>query len=238
MRPPLARRATMPAWRRTRQSGRSSREARAALPSRSSAGACDASTCACARTAPRTSPSRRASRSPRHSASSTGTPTGSAGTSTGAWRLRPRPRPQTGSSPSGAGSSRCPGAPPPMRSTAPRSPAACPRSPRAWRGPWAHAPPAGSCARCPRAGAPARPGRGGSASTSGLPPIRPPAWTTSLPTSSRTSWSPGHGERFHVLLARAYPDERAVRALLRRPPRDVAATDSFPAGNTHETAAG
>ena len=29
------------------------------MPSRSSAGACDASTCACARTAPRTSPSRR-----------------------------------------------------------------------------------------------------------------------------------------------------------------------------------
>ncbi len=49
---------------------------------------------------------------------------------------------------------------------------------------------------------------------------------------------PGHGERFHVLLARAYPDERAARALLRRPPRDVAATDSFPAGNTRETAAG
>lgn len=49
---------------------------------------------------------------------------------------------------------------------------------------------------------------------------------------------PSHNERFHVLLARAYPDERAARALLRRPARDVAATDLFPAGNTRETVAG
>ena len=34
---------------------------------------------------------------------------------------------------------------------------------------------------------------------------------------------PSHNERFHALLARAYPDERAARALLRRNARDVAA---------------
>lgn len=33
---------------------------------------------------------------------------------------------------------------------------------------------------------------------------------------------PSHNERFHALLARAYPDERAARALLRRDARDVA----------------
>ncbi len=33
---------------------------------------------------------------------------------------------------------------------------------------------------------------------------------------------PSHNERFHALLARAYPDERGARALLRRPAREVA----------------
>lgn len=32
---------------------------------------------------------------------------------------------------------------------------------------------------------------------------------------------PSHNARFHALLARAYPDERAARALLRRPAREV-----------------
>lgn len=48
---------------------------------------------------------------------------------------------------------------------------------------------------------------------------------------------PSHSERFHVLLARAYPDERAARSLLRRPARDVAA-DSSPIVNTDETISG
>ena len=33
---------------------------------------------------------------------------------------------------------------------------------------------------------------------------------------------PSHNKRFHTLLARVYPDERAASALLRRPARDVA----------------
>ena len=33
---------------------------------------------------------------------------------------------------------------------------------------------------------------------------------------------PSHDARFHELLARAYPDERAARALLRRPARELA----------------
>ncbi len=37
---------------------------------------------------------------------------------------------------------------------------------------------------------------------------------------------PSHNERFHVLLARAYPAEKDARALLRRPPREVAAEPS------------
>lgn len=37
---------------------------------------------------------------------------------------------------------------------------------------------------------------------------------------------PSHNERFHVLLARAYPAEKDARALLRRPPREVAAESS------------
>lgn len=49
---------------------------------------------------------------------------------------------------------------------------------------------------------------------------------------------PSHNERFHVLLARAYPAERTARALLRRPAREVAAANSFPTGNAHETSAG
>lgn len=48
---------------------------------------------------------------------------------------------------------------------------------------------------------------------------------------------PNHGDRFHVLLARAYPDERAARALLRRPARELAA-DSPPTVNTAETISG
>ena len=47
---------------------------------------------------------------------------------------------------------------------------------------------------------------------------------------------PSHNQRFHVLLARAYPNERAARALLRREARELAATGiSLPgnaAGNT------
>lgn len=48
---------------------------------------------------------------------------------------------------------------------------------------------------------------------------------------------PSHSERFHALLARAYPDERVARALLRRPARDVAA-DSSPIVNADETNSG
>ena len=48
---------------------------------------------------------------------------------------------------------------------------------------------------------------------------------------------PSHNERFHVLLAGAYPVERAARALLRRPARDVAA-DSSPTVNADETNSG
>ena len=48
---------------------------------------------------------------------------------------------------------------------------------------------------------------------------------------------PSHNERFHALLARAYPDERGARALLRRPARSLAA-DLPPAVNTDETITG
>ena len=48
---------------------------------------------------------------------------------------------------------------------------------------------------------------------------------------------PSHSERFHALLARAYPDERVARALLRRPARDEAA-DSSPIVNADETNSG
>ena len=48
---------------------------------------------------------------------------------------------------------------------------------------------------------------------------------------------PSHSERLHALLARAYPDERVARALLRRPARDVAA-DSSPIVNADETNSG
>lgn len=49
---------------------------------------------------------------------------------------------------------------------------------------------------------------------------------------------PSHNERFHALLASAYPDERAARALLRRPARDVAAANSSPTVNARETKSG
>ena len=60
---------------------------------------------------------------------------------------------------------------------------------------------------------------------------------------------PSHGARFHALLARAYPDERAARALLRQDPRALAqsgraacagapSTDSFPTGNEVATGPG
>lgn len=49
---------------------------------------------------------------------------------------------------------------------------------------------------------------------------------------------PSHNERFHALLAGAYPDERAARALLRRPVRDVAAANSSPTVNVNETKSG
>ncbi len=48
---------------------------------------------------------------------------------------------------------------------------------------------------------------------------------------------PSHNERFHALLAGAYPDERGARALLRRPARELAA-DSSPTVNTDETISG
>lgn len=46
---------------------------------------------------------------------------------------------------------------------------------------------------------------------------------------------PSHNERFHVLLARAYPDEGLARALLRRDARDLAATGFSRPGNEAET---
>lgn len=46
---------------------------------------------------------------------------------------------------------------------------------------------------------------------------------------------PSHNERFHVLLARAYPDEAGARALLRHSARELAASESTPIRNTHET---
>lgn len=53
---------------------------------------------------------------------------------------------------------------------------------------------------------------------------------------------PSHDARFHVLLARAYPDEAAARALLRRDAREVAADGakrpadgSYRNGNREET---
>lgn len=49
---------------------------------------------------------------------------------------------------------------------------------------------------------------------------------------------PSHNERFHSLLASAYPDERAARGLLRRPARDVAAANSSSTGNATETKSG
>ena len=49
---------------------------------------------------------------------------------------------------------------------------------------------------------------------------------------------PSHNERFHDLLASAYPDERAARALLRRPARDVAAANSSSTVNINETKSG
>lgn len=48
---------------------------------------------------------------------------------------------------------------------------------------------------------------------------------------------PSHNERFHALLARAYPDERRARALLRRPAR-ATADDLPPTVNTDETNSG
>lgn len=48
---------------------------------------------------------------------------------------------------------------------------------------------------------------------------------------------PSHDERFHALLARAYPDERTARALLRRPARDVS-VDACPTVNVDETNSG
>ena len=48
---------------------------------------------------------------------------------------------------------------------------------------------------------------------------------------------PSHNERFHALLARAYPDERGARALLRRPARELAA-ESSPTVNADETTSG
>lgn len=48
---------------------------------------------------------------------------------------------------------------------------------------------------------------------------------------------PSHNERFHALLTRAHPDERAARALLRRPARAVAA-DLSPIVNAAETISG
>ena len=48
---------------------------------------------------------------------------------------------------------------------------------------------------------------------------------------------PSHNERFHALLAGAYPDERTARALLRRPAREVTA-DSSPTVNANETKSG
>ena len=49
---------------------------------------------------------------------------------------------------------------------------------------------------------------------------------------------PSHDERFHDLLASAYPDERVARGLLRRPARDVAAANSSSTGNANETKSG
>ena len=46
---------------------------------------------------------------------------------------------------------------------------------------------------------------------------------------------PSHNQRFHVLLARAYPNERAARALLRREARELAATGISLPGNAAET---
>ncbi len=46
---------------------------------------------------------------------------------------------------------------------------------------------------------------------------------------------PSHNQRFHVLLARAYPNERAARALLRREARELAATGISLPGNVAET---
>ncbi|OUO60777.1 SprT family zinc-dependent metalloprotease [Olsenella sp. An270] len=48
---------------------------------------------------------------------------------------------------------------------------------------------------------------------------------------------PSHSERFHALLAGAYPNEHAARALLRRPARELAA-DSCPTVNADETNSG
>ena len=46
---------------------------------------------------------------------------------------------------------------------------------------------------------------------------------------------PSHNERFHALLAGAYPDERGARALLRRPARELAADSlrSISAGRSY-----
>lgn len=46
---------------------------------------------------------------------------------------------------------------------------------------------------------------------------------------------PSHNERFHVLLAHAYPDEGLARALLRRDARDLAASGFSRPGNEAET---
>ena len=46
---------------------------------------------------------------------------------------------------------------------------------------------------------------------------------------------PSHNERFHALLARAYPDERAARAMLRQDARTLAATGFSRPGSKAET---
>lgn len=49
---------------------------------------------------------------------------------------------------------------------------------------------------------------------------------------------PSHNARFHELLARAFPEEAAARALLRQDAKKLAAADSSPTVSTDETMSG
>ena len=129
-------------------------------------------------------------------------------------RARRRPRPALGRARAAACRSR-------LRRALPHRAGgeACPRSPHAWRPRSGCTRAAGSCARCPRAGARARRAPHASASTFVWRPTRPPALTMSVAHELTHLLEPSHSERFHALLAGAYPDDARRPRPAAPPPR-------------------